>query len=393
MSKKINIVVVGLGYVGLANGLLLSQTNHVVGLDLDQQKINQLNKKISPLDDLEIQEYLTHKKLYIKFDLFSDHYLEHADFVIVATPTNYDPERNYFNTRTVESVVNVALSKSPHSVIVIKSTIPVGFTEQINRKNNTNRVLFSPEFLREGFALKDNLYPSRIIVSDSHSKSDLFIQLLKEGSHKPDVECLKVSSTEAEAIKLFANTYLAMRVAFFNELDSYALSHNLNAKNIINGVSLDPRVGKGYNNPSFGYGGYCLPKDTKQLLANYEDIPQTLIEGIINSNTTRKDFIADFIIKKNPKCVGIYRLIMKQGSDNIRESSLQGVIKRIKAKGIKIIIYEPLIKDELFFNSKVIKTVAELKTQADIILANRKDDVLGDVKNKVFTRDCFGGDT
>jgi UDPglucose 6-dehydrogenase len=384
---------VGLGYVGLANGLLLSQTNHVVGLDLDQQKINQLNKKISPLDDLEIQEYLTHKKLYIKFDLFSDHYLEHADFVIVATPTNYDPERNYFNTRTVESVVNVALSKSPHSVIVIKSTIPVGFTEQINRKNNTNRVLFSPEFLREGFALKDNLYPSRIIVSDSHSKSDLFIQLLKEGSHKPDVECLKVSSTEAEAIKLFANTYLAMRVAFFNELDSYALSHNLNAKNIINGVSLDPRVGKGYNNPSFGYGGYCLPKDTKQLLANYEDIPQTLIEGIINSNTTRKDFIADFIIKKNPKCVGIYRLIMKQGSDNIRESSLQGVIKRIKAKGIKIIIYEPLIKDELFFNSKVIKTVAELKTQADIILANRKDDVLGDVKNKVFTRDCFGGDT
>ena len=392
MSKKINIVVVGLGYVGLANALLLAQINHVVGLDLDQQKINQLNHKISPLDDLEIQDYLTHKKLHLNFDLFSDDYLENADFVIVATPTNYDPEKNYFDTSSVESVVKIALSKSPNSVIVIKSTIPVGFTEQINHKHNTDRVLFSPEFLREGFALKDNLYPSRIIVSDSHLKSDLFMQLLKEGGHKPDVECLKVSSTEAEAIKLFANTYLAMRVAFFNELDSYALSHDLNTKNIIDGVSLDPRVGKGYNNPSFGYGGYCLPKDTKQLLANYEDIPQTLIEGIINSNTTRKDFIADFIIKKNPKCVGIYRLIMKQGSDNIRESSLQGVIKRIKAKGIKVIIYEPLIKDELFFNSKIVKTVTELKTQADVILTNRQDDVLEDVKEKVFTRDCFGGD-
>ena len=392
MSKKINIVVVGLGYVGLANALLLAQTNNVVGLDLDQKKINQLNEKISPFDDLEIQEYLAHKKLNLKFDLFSDNYLENANFVIVATSTNYDPERNYFDTSSVESVVNIALSKSPHSVIVIKSTVPVGFTEQINRKNNTNRVLFSPEFLREGFALRDNLYPSRIIVSDSHSKSDLFIQLLKEGGHKPDVECLKVSSTEAEAIKLFANTYLAMRVAFFNELDSYALSHNLNTKNIIDGVSLDARVGKGYNNPSFGYGGYCLPKDTKQLLANYEDIPQTLIEGIINSNTIRKDFIADIIIKKNPKCVGIYRLIMKQGSDNIRESSLQGVIKRIKAKGIKVIIYEPLIEDEFFFNSKVVKTVKELKLKADLILTNRYDKVLEDVNDKIFTRDCFGGD-
>ena len=392
MSKKLNIVVVGLGYVGLANALLLAQTNHVIGLDLDQHKINQLNEKISPLDDLEIQEYLTHKQLYLKFDLFFDHYLENADFVIVATPTNYDPDKNYFDTSSVESVVNVALSKSPDSVIVIKSTIPVGFTEQINQTHNTNRVLFSPEFLREGFALKDNLYPSRIIVSNSHLKSDLFLQLLKEGGHKPDVECLKVSSREAEAIKLFANTFLAMRVAFFNELDSYALSHNLNTKNIIDGVSLDPRVGKGYNNPSFGYGGYCLPKDTKQLLANYEDIPQTLIEGIINSNTTRKDFIADFVIKKKPKCVGIYRLIMKQGSDNIRESSLQGVIKRIKAKGIKVIIYEPLIEEALFFNSKVVKTIAELITESDLILTNRQDNVLKDVREKVFTRDCFGGD-
>jgi UDPglucose 6-dehydrogenase len=392
MNKKIKIVVVGLGYVGLANAVLLAQINYVVGLDLDQQKINQLNQKISPLDDPEIQEYLTHKKLHLNFDLFSDHYLENADFVIVATPTNYDPEKNYFDTSSVESVVKIALSKSPHSVIVIKSTIPVGFTEQINQKHNTDRVLFSPEFLREGFALKDNLYPSRIIVSNSHSKSDFFMQLLKEGGHKPDVECLKVSSTEAEAIKLFANTYLAMRVAFFNELDSYALSHNLNTKNIIEGVSLDPRVGKGYNNPSFGYGGYCLPKDTKQLLANYEDIPQTLIEGIINSNTTRKDFIADFIIKKNPKCVGIYRLIMKQGSDNIRESSLQDVIKRIKAKGIKVIIYEPLIESELFFNSQVVKTIAEFKTEANVILTNRHNEVLDDVKEKVFTRDCFGGD-
>jgi UDPglucose 6-dehydrogenase len=392
MSKKLNIVVVGLGYVGLANGILLAQKNHVVGLDLDQHKINQLNEKISPLDDLEIQEYLKYKQLHLKFDLFSDQYLEKADFVIVATPTNYDPDKNYFDTSTVESVVNIALSKSPYSVIVIKSTIPVGFTEQINQKYNTNRVIFSPEFLREGFALKDNLYPSRIIVSNSHSKSDLFMQLLKDGGLKPDVECLMVSSTEAEAIKLFANTYLAMRVAFFNELDSYALSHNLNTKNIIDGVSLDPRVGKGYNNPSFGYGGYCLPKDTKQLLANYDDIPQTLIEGIINSNSTRKDFIADVIIKKKPKCVGIYRLIMKQGSDNIRESSLQGVIKRIKAKGIKVIIYEPLIEDELFFNSRVVKTVTELKKQAEVILTNRQDDILEDVKEKVFTRDCFGGD-
>ena len=392
MSKKLNIVVVGLGYVGLANGILLAQKNHVVALDLDQQKINQLNEKISPLDDHEIQEYLTHKQLNLKFDLFSDHYLENADFVIIATPTNYDPEKNYFDTSTVESVINVALSKSPYSVIVIKSTIPVGFTEQINQKHNTNRVIFSPEFLREGFALKDNLYPSRIIVSNSHSKSDLFIQLLKDGSLKPDVECLMVSSTEAEAIKLFANTYLAMRVAFFNELDSYALSHNLNTKNIIDGVCLDPRVGKGYNNPSFGYGGYCLPKDTKQLLANYEDIPQTLIKGIIYSNTTRKDFIADFIIKKNPKCVGIYRLIMKQGSDNIRESSLQGVIKRIKAKGIKVIIYEPLIEDKFFFNSKVVKNISELKKESDIILTNRRDALLDDVKQNVFTRDCFGGD-
>jgi len=392
MSKKLNIVVVGLGYVGLANGILLAQKNHVVGLDLDQHKINQLNKKISPLDDLEIQEYLTCKQLHLKFDLFSDQYLEKADFVIVATPTNYDPDKNYFDTSTVESVVDIALSKSPHSVIVIKSTIPVGFTEQINQKHNTNRVIFSPEFLREGFALKDNLYPSRIIVSNSHSKSDLFMQLLKEGSLKADVECLMVSSTEAEAIKLFANTYLAMRVAFFNELDSYALSHNLNTKNIIDGVSLDPRVGHGYNNPSFGYGGYCLPKDTKQLLANYVDIPQTLIEGIINSNTTRKDFIADFIIKKKPKCVGIFRLIMKQGSDNIRESSLQGVIKRIKAKGIKVIIYEPLIEDKFFFNSKVVKTISELKKESDIILTNRRDALLDDVKQNVFTRDCFGGD-
>ena len=387
-----NIIVVGMGYVGLANAILLAQKNNVIGLDLDHQKIDLLNNKISPLDDHEIQNYLLNKDLNIKFNLFSDRYLDNADFVVIATPTNYDPEKNYFDTSSVEHVVDLAITKSKESVIVIKSTIPVGFTDNLNKQKKTNRILFSPEFLREGFALKDNLKPSRIIVSDNHPSADEFISLLKDGAEKSDVICLKISSTEAEAVKLFSNTYLAMRVAFFNELDSYALSHKLNTKNIIEGVSLDPRVGQGYNNPSFGYGGYCLPKDTKQLLSNYQDIPQTLIEGIINSNSTRKDFIADFIIKKKPQCVGIYRLIMKQGSDNIRESSLQGVIKRIKAKGIKVVIYEPLIKENLFFNSKVLRNIEELKAESDVILTNRHDHILDDVKEKVFTRDCFGGD-
>ena len=392
MAKKVNIVVVGLGYVGLANAILLAQKNRVVGLDLDKNKIKQLKNQISPLDDKDVQDYLINYQLDLKFHLFDEDYLADTDFVVIATPTNYDPEKNYFDTSSVEHAVEIALSKSPNSVIIIKSTIPVGFTKKINEKYSTDRVLFSPEFLREGFALKDNLQPSRIIVSDNHPAADKFISLLKDGAEKLDVICLKVSSTEAEAIKLFANTYLAMRVAFFNELDSYALSHELNTKNIIDGVSLDPRVGRGYNNPSFGYGGYCLPKDTKQLLANYQDIPQTLIESVIKSNTTRKDFIADYIIKRNPKCLGIFRLVMKQGSDNIRESSLQGVIKRVKAKGIKIIIYEPLIKEDLFFNSKLVKSIEELKLESDIILANRFDRILEDVKDKVFTRDCFGGD-
>ena len=392
MAKKVNIVVVGLGYVGLANAILLAQKNRVVGLDVDANKIKQLQNKISPLDDKDIQDYLTNHSLDLDFQLFHEDYLDGADFSVIATPTNYDPEKNYFDTTSVEHSVEIALSKSLSSVIIIKSTTPVGFTKKINEKYSTDRVLFSPEFLREGFALKDNLEPSRIIVSDNHPAADEFISLLKHGAEKSDVTCLKVSSTEAEAIKLFANTYLAMRVAFFNELDSYALSHELNTKNIIHGVSLDPRVGQGYNNPSFGYGGYCLPKDTKQLLANYQDIPQTLIESVIKSNTTRKDFIADYIIKRNPKCLGVYRLVMKQGSDNIRESSLQGVIKRIKAKGIKVVIFEPLIKDDLFFNSKIVKSVEELKLESDIILANRFDKVLEDVKDKVFTRDCFGGD-
>jgi len=392
MAKKVNIVVVGLGYVGLANSILLAKNNRVVGLDVDENKITQLQNKMSPLDDKEIEYYLTNHSLDLDFQLFHENYLADADFIVIATPTNYDSEKNYFDTTSVERIVEIALSKSPNSVIIIKSTIPVGFTKKINEKYSTDRVLFSPEFLREGFALKDNLQPSRIIVSDNHPAADEFISLLEHGAEKSDVTCLKVSSTEAEAIKLFANTYLAMRVAFFNELDSYALSHELNTKNIIDGVSLDPRVGQGYNNPSFGYGGYCLPKDTKQLLANYQDIPQTLIESVIKSNTTRKDFIADYIIKRNPKCLGVYRLVMKQGSDNIRESSLQGVIKRIKAKGIKVIIFEPLIKDDLFFNSKLVKSVEELKLESDIILANRFDKVLEDVKDKVFTRDCFGGD-
>ena len=392
MAKKVNIVVVGLGYVGLANAILLSQKNRVVGLDVDANKIKQLQNKISPLEDRDIQDYLTNHSLDLDFQLFHENYLADADFIVIATPTNYDSEKNYFDTTSVEHIVEIALSKSPNSVIIIKSTTPVGFTKKINEKYSTDRVLFSPEFLREGFALKDNLQPSRIIVSDNNPAADEFISLLKYGAEKSDLICLKVSSTEAEAIKLFANTYLAMRVAFFNELDSYALSHELNTKNIIDGVSLDPRVGQGYNNPSFGYGGYCLPKDTKQLLANYQDIPQTLIESVIKSNTTRKDFIADYIIKRNPKCIGVYRLVMKKGSDNIRESSLQGVIKRIKAKGIKVVIFEPLIKDDLFFNSKIVKSVEELKLESDIILANRFDKVLEDVKDKVFTRDCFGGD-
>ena len=390
MKKK--IAVIGLGYVGLSNAILLSKHHQVIGLDIDHNKIEKLQNHISPLDDKDIIQALKETHSSLQFDIFKQDYLSDADFIIISTPTNYDPNKNYFDTGSVESVLEISLEINPKAVVVIRSTIPVGLTQSLNKKFNTNRIIFSPEFLREGFALHDNLYPSRIIVSNNHPEANTFASILKEGSLKPDVEVLEMTATEAEAVKLFANCYLAMRVAYFNELDSYALSHNLNTQKIIEGVSLDPRVGKGYNNPSFGYGGYCLPKDTKQLLANYADIPQSLISGIINSNANRKDFIAEQIIANQPQCVGVYRMIMKEGSDNIRESSLQGVIKRIEAKGIQVIVYEPLIQDQTFFNSPVVSTIQELKDQSDIILTNRMHPDLTDVVDKVFTRDFFGVD-
>ena len=390
MKKK--IAVIGLGYVGLSNAILLSKHHQVIGLDIDHNKIEKLQNHISPLDDKDIIQALKETHSSLQFDIFKQDYLSDADFIIISTPTNYDPNKNYFDTGSVESVLEISLEINPKAVVVIRSTIPVGLTQSLNEKFNTNRIIFSPEFLREGFALHDNLYPSRIIVSNNHPEANTFASILKEGSLKPDVEVLEMTATEAEAVKLFANCYLAMRVAYFNELDSYALSHNLNTQKIIEGVSLDPRVGKGYNNPSFGYGGYCLPKDTKQLLANYADIPQSLISGIINSNANRKDFIAEQIIANQPQCVGVYRMIMKEGSDNIRESSLQGVIKRIEAKGIQVIVYEPLIQDQTFFNSPVVSTIQELKDQSDIILTNRMHPDLTDVVDKVFTRDFFGVD-
>jgi len=390
MKKK--IAVVGLGYVGLSNAILLSKHHQVIGLDIDQNKIEKLQNHISPLDDKDIIHALKEIHSSLQFDIFNKDHLGDADFIVISTPTNYDPNKNYFDTGSIESVLEISLEANPKAVVVIKSTIPVGLTQSLNEKFKTNRIIFSPEFLREGFALHDNLYPSRIIVSNNHPEANTFASLLKEASLKPDVEVLEMSATEAEAVKLFANCYLAMRVAYFNELDSYALSHNLNTQKIIEGVSLDPRVGKGYNNPSFGYGGYCLPKDTKQLLANYSDIPQSLISGIVDSNSHRKDFIAEQIIAKKPDCVGVYRMIMKEGSDNISESSLQGVMKRIKAKGIPVILYEPLIQDKTFFNSPVVSTIQELKDKSNIILTNRMHPDLNDVVGKVFTRDFFGVD-
>jgi len=387
--RKSKIVVVGLGYVGLANAILLAQHNVVIGLDIDKIKIDKLKNKISPLDDPEIHDYLMNKKLDLNFFDFDEKLLLDADYIIVSTPTNYDVNLNYFDTSTVENVVEKALINK-NALVVIKSTIPVGLTKKLQLQYKTNRVIFSPEFLREGRALYDNLYPSRIIVSNEHKKSIDFGNLLKDASMIDDPYLLLISSSEAEAVKLFSNTYLAMRVAFFNELDSYAMSHGLSTQQIIDGVVLDPRVGKGYNNPSFGYGGYCLPKDTKQLLANYNDIPQKLIAAIIEANSTRKDFLALEILKNNPSTIGIYRLVMKEGSDNIRESSLQGIMKRIKAKGINVIIYEPLIKDDNFFNSEVTEDIQYFKNKSDIILANRHYKELDDVSNKVFSRDIYG---
>ncbi len=390
--KPYSIVVVGMGYVGISNAILLAQNNNVIAIDIDIEKIKLINENQSPIDDKEVSQYL--KKVESNLKAVSDvgDSYKTADFVIIATPTDYDEATNFFNTSSVESIIHDVLTDNPKATIIIKSTIPVGFTRTMQDKYDSKGIIFSPEFLREGKALYDNLYPSRIVVGDTTKEAKIFSSLLSQGAIKNNIDILLVKSTEAEASKLFANTYLAMRVAFFNELDSYAMSHNLNSKHIIDAVGLDPRIGSHYNNPSFGYGGYCLPKDTRQLLANYHDIPQKLIEAIVNANSTRKDFIGEKIIKKNPKVVGVYRLTMKSGSDNIRQSSMQGIMKRIKAKGIEVIIYEPLIKKQEFFKSKLINKLSIFKEKSDLILSNRMHNDLMDVSEKVFTRDLFGND-